>query len=326
MPWFEKAVIHLENGKTFSITAPGAGAGRPYVQTVALDGRNLTRSFIDHAALADGGSLSFTLGAAPSTWARAAAESPVARIDVKKAIVPVPFVARGSRVFEGAQQIALGCADPLAKIEYVFLRENETPQRLRWQPYRRPLQVGESSRIVFRAKRGRRYSQQAEAVFSRRTGTARVERYAARYSNQYTGGGEQGLVDGLRGAADFRMGQWQGFEGVSLDVVIDLGKVQPVRRVTTGFLQDENAWIFLPEAVRVELSSDGKSFTPAGTPATNAVDPRTRGVVLHDFIVEADGQPARYVRVVGVNRGKCPEWHKGAGYNCWVFADEILIE
>jgi hypothetical protein len=32
------------------------------------------------------------------------------------------------------------------------------------------------------------------------------------------------------------------------------------------------------------------------------------------------------VRVVGQSLGKCPPEHKGAGFPCWVFADEISIE
>ena len=50
--------------------------------------------------------------------------------------------------------------------------------------------------------------------------------------------------------ADFRTGDWQGFEGVNLDLVIDLGKQQTINKITAGFMQDENAWIFFPQKMQ----------------------------------------------------------------------------
>ena len=34
---------------------------------------------------------------------------------------------------------------------------------------------------------------------------------------------------------------------------------------------------------------------------------------------------SRYIRVIGMNLNKCPDYHPGAGGPCWVFADEIII-
>ncbi len=66
------------------------------------------------------------------------------------------------------------------------------------------------------------------------------------YSPQYTGGGDDALVDGLRGATDFRLGAWQGYEGDDLEAVVDLGESKPVGNVAIGCLQDNNSWIFFP--------------------------------------------------------------------------------
>jgi hypothetical protein len=155
--------------------------------------------------------------------------------------------------------------------------------------------------------------------------TLALHRYNTRYDPLYTGRGPDGLIDGLRGGADFRTGDWQGFQGADLDVVIDLGAEKAVSTVTTGFLQDENAWIFFPLKMRVETSLDGQQFSSAGE-TTGTVPPEEKGVVLRDFSVNLNGRKARYIRVVGQARGQCPDTHKGAGNPCWVFADEILIE
>ena len=91
-------------------------------------------------------------------------------------------------------------------------------------------------------------------------------------------------------------------------------------------MQDENAWIFFPVKLQVEISDNGKDFVPAGE-VINTVLPSDKGVLQKDFSFDLlNGKKARYVRVIGVSLGKCPEWHKGKGFPCWVFADEVMVE
>jgi putative alpha-1,2-mannosidase len=59
-------VIHLDQGDLI-IEATGLSAG-PYVQGVTLDGVPLDRPWLRHVEIAAGGTLAFSLGAAPSTW------------------------------------------------------------------------------------------------------------------------------------------------------------------------------------------------------------------------------------------------------------------
>ena len=47
---------------------------------------------------------------------------------------------------------------------------------------------------------------------------------------------------------------------------------------------------------------------------------------IQDFVIDIEGKSARFVKVLAVNIGKCPEWHSGAGEPAWLFADEIIIE
>jgi len=145
------------------------------------------------------------------------------------------------------------------------------------------------------------------------------------FSTQYTGGGTEALIDGIRGGFDFRTGDWQGFEGVPIDLVIDLGEIQPVKRLNAHFLQDQNAWIFFPLKVRFEVSKDGENFTLLAE-ADGPDNKKAGDVQQADFEASVPETKARYVRVVAVPMGKCPDWHKGAGYPCWIFSDEIEID
>ena len=55
-PLFERAVIHLENGKTLEINAEGKGA---YIRDIKVDGRTHTSWFFIHDTLKDGVEISF---------------------------------------------------------------------------------------------------------------------------------------------------------------------------------------------------------------------------------------------------------------------------
>ena len=76
-PFVRRAVMHLPNGKTFTITTDGLGQDHPYVGSVELNGRPLTRDYLTYAEIANGGTLHFTMQAQPNkTWATQATDQP----------------------------------------------------------------------------------------------------------------------------------------------------------------------------------------------------------------------------------------------------------
>jgi putative alpha-1,2-mannosidase len=76
-PFVKQATINLPNGKTFSVVAEGLGANHPYVESVTLNGRPLTRSFLRQEEIVGGGELRFVMGGTPNkTWATSAAARP----------------------------------------------------------------------------------------------------------------------------------------------------------------------------------------------------------------------------------------------------------
>lgn len=320
-PWFEKATIRLENGKVFEIKAPGVSSKNFYIKGAKLDGNAWPKTWIFHENLMNGGSLEFEMDKKPGKWGSAENDCPKSAI-VGRAIVPVPFVQSGSTVFKDRTMIELGCADPEAKIRYMFA---DITGKVQWRDYNEPFAVDRSQRIFLVAERENEKSKAILVEFHRIRSNLRVLRYNTTYSPQYTAGGDDGLVDGIRGGEDFRTGGWQGFEGANLDLVLDLGKIQKVRRVSANFLQDENSWIFFPTHLQVEISEDGKKFTPAGeTPCE--IPPSKQGILQQELSLRLDGKKARYLRIIGVSLGQCPATHKGAGHPCWVFADEVEVE
>jgi predicted alpha-1,2-mannosidase len=143
------------------------------------------------------------------------------------------------------------------------------------------------------------------------------------YANQYSAGGNNALIDGIRGSENFRTGDWQGYEGKDLDAVVDLGSEKNISHISIGFLQDQGAWIFMPDEVTFYSSSDGKNFTEIGK-NKNTILQNHDGPILHDFYIDTNAK-ARYIKVVARNIGTCPSWHPGKGSPAWIFSDEIII-
>ena len=149
-------------------------------------------------------------------------------------------------------------------------------------------------------------------------------KYLEHYSYRYTGGGDEALVDGLRGTIDFHQGNWQGFLGNNIDVIIDLGKIQPVKTVFVTFLESTASWIFFPDSVTFSLSPNGKKFHSINEQLVR--DPKKLDYnAIQQYSQTFPGTPARYVRVRAKNTGICPPWHEGKGEPCWLFADEIAV-
>ena len=144
-------------------------------------------------------------------------------------------------------------------------------------------------------------------------------------SGRYKCKGALTLVDGMTGSGNYKDGYWIGFDGTDMDLTIDHGEETLVHSVTVNFYHRQASWIFLPEKVIVEVMDAARKVIVSKTilPKT---DSKTKKTVIEPFKAEFDGVEARYVRVLGKNRGNCPSWHPGAGDTCWIFADEAVIE
>ena len=76
-PLFDKVVFNLENGKKFTVTAKNNSAQNIYIQSAALNGKPLTKSYISHSDIEKGGTLEFVMGSKPNKkWGSAPANIP----------------------------------------------------------------------------------------------------------------------------------------------------------------------------------------------------------------------------------------------------------
>jgi predicted alpha-1,2-mannosidase len=83
-PIFDKATIHLKNGKSLVVLAHNNSRDNKYVQSIRLNGRPLNRVWFRHTDIAEGGTLELMMGDTPNTQLGADASTfPPDSLDVK---------------------------------------------------------------------------------------------------------------------------------------------------------------------------------------------------------------------------------------------------
>ena len=147
---------------------------------------------------------------------------------------------------------------------------------------------------------------------------------AGNYRPEYSGGGDNALVDGMLGGDDYKDGRWQGFYGTDADIEIDLGTWTKVEALNIGFLVNAHDWILRPDTIQVYGSYNGKDYTLRGTfPLTTEVTSEGNFTFRERFEIPIS---TRLLRIVVKNPGKLPDGLPGAGFDSWIFMDEIVVE
>jgi predicted alpha-1,2-mannosidase len=76
-PLFEEVKIQLENGKTFTVKAPGCSVVNKYIQSAKLNGQPLTKTWFTHEELMNGATLELEMGSKPNKqWGSAPEDAP----------------------------------------------------------------------------------------------------------------------------------------------------------------------------------------------------------------------------------------------------------
>jgi hypothetical protein len=165
----------------------------------------------------------------------------------------------------------------------------------------------------------------SSAVFYKKPNNFTVN-ILSKYNEQYTAGGDEGLIDGIRGDLNWRKGEWQGYQGQDFEAIIDLKATLSIQQITAEFLQDSRSWILYPKEVEFYNSMDGHNFeliardTHSVAAENNMVQMKTMKANLAKPI------RARYVKVKAIRYGLLPAGHQGAGFESFIFIDEIEIQ
>jgi len=319
-PLFKKATIQLESGKTFTIISNAISEDNIYIQSAKLNGKELDRTFIYHDEIISGGTLEFEMGAQPSSWGTNDGALPKSEIE-EHLIIPAPYIKEGDVAFKNKTEVKLASADKDSEIFY-SLNDSE------FQKYTTPITISEASTL-------KTYASNTSGIKSATLTTPfykidpnRSIKLETAYANQYNGGGQNALIDGIKGARDFRTGAWQGYQDKDVIAIVDLGRVQPIDSIKVNFLQDQRSWIFYPTEVSCFVSDNPINFYKELPKHTIDAGVPSEDTEIKTLSFQMSGYSARYVKIVAKNFGALPDWHLGYPYSgkAWTFIDEIEIK
>ena len=313
-PLFEKSVIHLENGKTFTIIAPEADK-KKYIFEIYLNGKEINDYKISHEDIMKGGELRMILSNVPVIENEV---SEARKLNSKTDIVITPYLSyEGTATFTDSLIVKAFAFYPEDTIELAF----ESGKTLSFVGKGRFV-LNESESLSMYSKNGKT-SQKVEARFYK-IPKGRKVKVLSKYNNQYTAGGDKGLIDQKRGGDNWKLGLWQGYWGEDFVAVLEVNKDGIPSRLGANFIQDQKSWIFLPSEVEYYVSDDGKNYKLLEV-VKNDMPERSEEILQKTFYTSKPIEH-RFIKVIAKNIKKNPSWHLSAGEKAWLFTDEIIFE
>ena len=320
-PLMEKATINLENGNQFTIIAHNIGTENKYIENAILNGEPLEKTFLSHSNIIEGGTLEFFMTNEPSTWGTKAGTEPKTEIK-DHLILPSPYIEKGDITFRDSTEVSLGISNSKSEIFYSI--DNNT-----FKLYNKPFTLHNDTKIKMYASDG--YGNESpvlETPFYKIDPNLSIT-LESEYANQYSAGGNDALIDGIRSTKNYRTGSWQGYHNQDLVAIVDLGKVKSVNLVTVNFLQDQGAWIFFPTEVECLGSNDGINFISIEKqPRKIDAAMQSSNIEIKEVHFKQVPKKYRYIKLVAKKLGSLPKWHIGHPMDgkSWIFVDEISIK
>jgi predicted alpha-1,2-mannosidase len=234
-------------------------------------------------------------------------------------IIPVPVIQAESKSFKDKMNVTF---DSFDKATEYFYSINDK----KFEVFKKELVLSETSNIKFYSDNGfGKVSKTISATFFKKPNNYTID-IKSKYNRQYHAGGNEGLIDGIYGATNWRKGDWQGYQSQDFEAIIDLQSAKSVSNFSSTFLQDSRSWILMPNKVAYYSSTDNVNFNLLGT-INNTLDPKETENKIRNFSLQLEKKiNARYIKVIAYNFGKLPEWHQGFGGDALIFIDEITIK
>lgn len=136
------------------------------------------------------------------------------------------------------------------------------------------------------------------------------------------------LTNGVRGSlrqSDFEWCTWDNLS--SSTFTVDLQSAESVHKVILGCLTNYGMAVHKPKMLKVEISTDNRTFIPIGQRDFSEKDIFREGNYVEDIIFTFENQHARYIRVTAEGFGACPSYHyMRPGQPARYYFDEIQVE
>jgi predicted alpha-1,2-mannosidase len=315
-PLFNEVKIHLENGKTFTITAPNKTASSIYITDLKLNNKKYNNSFIKHTDLENGGKLTFDLSDVPNkNFGIKESEMPHTSIDGNN-FLTVPYFDMETFKFKTSLPISIKSNDSVAQIFYAINNSN-------FEKYTKPFTIDSTTIVKMFSQKGTLKTEIVTQKFYK-IATDKNIKINSEVNPLYTADGPDALIDGILGTTNWKTGEWQSYYAKDFEAVIDLQKVKPISYVGIHVLQDVSPWIMYPSKVIFETSDDGITYKLLTT-VTNT-KPRDSKEVETQLLGENVKTSAKYIRLKAITGGLLPTWHESAGNPSHIFIDEVVVK
>ena len=323
IPICDKALIKLDNGKDLEIRVNNNTGKNLFIDSVYYNGKYVNGSFISHEELMKGGTLDFKLSAWPGKNNVGLPHAPTIET-IPNEFVSLPYFDQSEHVFTDSMTLSMGVVTPkTAKIYYTL--DGSSPGQTSLL-YDKPFTVSSSTTVKAIATSEFGKSSLTSNRFVKKDNNISLD-LKSTYANQYAAGGPFSLIDGITGGNEYRTGDWQGFWEQDVVAEVSFKEAKTLKSVGVNCLSDMKSWIFLPEEIIFEISTDGINFSAL---KSIKVEPE----------LESDMSPHRKsfssltnsltaiksIRIRVKPTKECPVWHLGNGNSTWLFLDEITFE
>ena len=211
----------------------------------------------------------------------------------------------------------------IKNLEFTYQWNNEEAKPIKKNG---EIEIAKSGELTLQAyKNGKKYGDQKVEKFAVHLGLNSNIDYQYMYSLSYQAEGLSSLTNGRLGSLDFKDGQWQGFSGKNLDVILSLDSLTSINKVSMNFYQYINSWIVVPSYISIMSSKDSLNWEIIKS-VDSIGEIRKRGKFISSISFDSLETDAKYLKIFAKNYGKLPSWHEAAGAESWLFIDEIIVE
>jgi len=320
-----ESIIEISEGVRFRIKNLKNSSENKYIQKITLNGTEINRLYISHEEILKGGVLEFEMGNTPNEKVNSFEHAPTIST-VPTDFIPVPYFETESRIFKDSTSISVNYTHLKNRKFQIKYTLDSTEPTISSPSYSKPIHLNSTGTLKIALL------DIESTQLGKSTGNEFVKNDTSislilnsTYKPQYSAGGKNVLIDGLKGGNDYRTGDWQGYLGQDLLTEISFSTPRKINEISLGCIEDKNAWIFFPQSVSYEISTDGINFKKLKEVVRSENSIQNTENIFYYTTQTNTNEQVKKIRVTAKSFGNCPKGHPGEGNPTWIFSDEILF-
>jgi hypothetical protein len=332
-PKVKKAVINLENGKSFTVKAKNNSIRNIYIQSAILNGKPFNRNFITHEEIMQGGILELSMGNKPQLQRGITdKDMPISAVELPNPnklanALPTPFTTNANAVFDGTQYVTLQCAFPEAKIHYTL--DGSRPDK-HSPVYQSPFLLTSNTMVSSIAMaEGFDPSELMKQEFFKGISMLNKQKNIRIQSvsppdvrGDQTG---QNHFDGVLSTPYHTDKQWGVWRESDAEFIVNFGEEKIIDKLIVTYLDHTGMNIFPPAAIGLSsVNGTGEYRTIAILTDINVketLNPAIRRVTINFKPIKT-----KEIKIVVESFGEMPSWYKGSGQPANMHLGEIIID